>query len=148
MDSELIRETRSSILNSNSSAVVINLLNKSDLLEKKPGTTNFGLGFNGDFISCISLEGFESFVGKLAESVSKVGSQSSDQEAIFINERHQAHLQELDHSLEKAILHATRDASISAFYVREAINQIGAITGHITTDDILDVLFKDFCIGK
>jgi tRNA modification GTPase len=37
---------------------------------------------------------------------------------------------------------------IAAEELRECINCIGRITGRIDIDDILDQLFKDFCIGK
>ena len=32
--------------------------------------------------------------------------------------------------------------------LRQALFHLGEITGEITTDDLLDVIFKDFCIGK
>jgi tRNA modification GTPase len=32
--------------------------------------------------------------------------------------------------------------------LRASIYAIGRITGKIDTEDILDVLFRDFCIGK
>ena len=32
--------------------------------------------------------------------------------------------------------------------VREALNSIGEITGQTVTEDILDRIFHDFCIGK
>ena len=32
--------------------------------------------------------------------------------------------------------------------IRIALDSIGKITGKIYTDDILDVVFKQFCIGK
>ena len=32
--------------------------------------------------------------------------------------------------------------------LRMAVEAIGRITGHIDVEDVLDVLFKDFCIGK
>jgi tRNA modification GTPase len=32
--------------------------------------------------------------------------------------------------------------------LRAAIYSIGRITGDINVEDILDVLFRDFCIGK
>lgn len=40
------------------------------------------------------------------------------------------------------------DLAIAAEYLREAIRCIGRITGTINTEEILDVIFKDFCIGK
>lgn len=41
-----------------------------------------------------------------------------------------------------------RDVVILAQYLRSALRQIGKLTGNITTEDLLDVIFKDFCIGK
>jgi tRNA modification GTPase len=32
--------------------------------------------------------------------------------------------------------------------LRAAINAIGRITGKIEVEEVLDVLFKEFCIGK
>uniref|UniRef100_A0A1B0GDQ1 TrmE-type G domain-containing protein n=1 Tax=Glossina morsitans morsitans TaxID=37546 RepID=A0A1B0GDQ1_GLOMM len=41
-----------------------------------------------------------------------------------------------------------KDMAISAQKLRQAIRCIEIITGHVSTDNILDVVFKDFCIGK
>jgi tRNA modification GTPase len=38
--------------------------------------------------------------------------------------------------------------SILVQKLRNAIRSLGHITGEVRTDDILDVIFKDFCIGK
>ena len=35
-----------------------------------------------------------------------------------------------------------------AFHLREAIDQMAAITGSITSDTILTTIFSRFCIGK
>lgn len=35
-----------------------------------------------------------------------------------------------------------------ALDLREALASIGAVTGQVTTDDLLDVIFSSFCIGK
>lgn len=40
------------------------------------------------------------------------------------------------------------DTAISAQKLRHAVKDIERITGHVSTDDILNVVFKDFCIGK
>ena len=64
--------------------------------------------------------------------------------------RHRHHLQ---HCL--ACIHGYRhwmqgevDVVMAAQSLRDAATEIGRITGRITTEDILDVVFKDFCIGK
>lgn len=40
------------------------------------------------------------------------------------------------------------DLAIGAHKIRLALRCIGQITGDVSTEDILDVIFKDFCIGK
>ena len=37
---------------------------------------------------------------------------------------------------------------IAAEELRTAIRQLGRITGKVGVEEILDVVFKDFCIGK
>ena len=40
------------------------------------------------------------------------------------------------------------DFALTAEELRRASKWIGIITGHVTTEEILDVIFRDFCIGK
>ena len=37
---------------------------------------------------------------------------------------------------------------LSAEALRVAIRELGQVTGKVGVEDILDVIFKDFCIGK
>ena len=37
---------------------------------------------------------------------------------------------------------------IFAIELRDALGSIGEITGEVTTEDILNRIFSDFCIGK
>jgi len=37
---------------------------------------------------------------------------------------------------------------ISCEELRSAVNCIGKLTGRIDVEEVLDVLFRDFCIGK
>lgn len=41
------------------------------------------------------------------------------------------------------------DLSISAQRLRQAIKCLERVTGHlVTSEDLLDIVFRDFCIGK
>lgn len=58
-------------------------------------------------------------------------------------------------ALELAIDHLTRfegnagnDAVLSAEDVRMAVRAVGSITGRVGVEDMLDIVFSDFCIGK
>jgi len=46
------------------------------------------------------------------------------------------------------LLHFDNDVVLAAQDLRRAMHQISKIMGHVTSDDILDVIFRDFCIGK
>jgi tRNA modification GTPase len=41
-----------------------------------------------------------------------------------------------------------QDLAIAAQKLRTAMRCIGKIIGEVCTEDVLDVIFKDFCIGK
>jgi tRNA modification GTPase len=37
---------------------------------------------------------------------------------------------------------------LTALEVREALDSLGEITGHTTSEEVLDRIFANFCIGK
>lgn len=45
-------------------------------------------------------------------------------------------------------VHLGNSLDISAEALHVAIRELGRVTGKIGVEDILDVVFKDFCIGK
>jgi tRNA modification GTPase len=47
-----------------------------------------------------------------------------------------------------ALRSATLPSSIAAIHVRSAAAALGELIGVIQTDDILDVVFREFCVGK
>lgn len=68
----------------------------------------------------------------------------------FTQARHRYHLTECLNALDQYISMSERDSEIdlAAHYLRTALNSLGKITGHVSTEHILDIIFKDFCIGK
>ncbi|MEK7221730.1 MAG: tRNA uridine-5-carboxymethylaminomethyl(34) synthesis GTPase MnmE, partial [Nitrospirota bacterium] len=58
-------------------------------------------------------------------------------------ERAQASLEQVLLSVERCMA-----AEFVAVDLRAAVNALGEIIGETTTDDILDRIFKEFCIGK
>ena len=53
---------------------------------------------------------------------------------------------ELNNFLEA--LHNKLPLEIQALHLRGALDSLGEITGVVTTEDILDRVFSEFCIGK
>ncbi len=72
-------------------------------------------------------------------------------EAVFLTRaRHREALERAQDALREAT--TTVNGAMPAEYVvvdlRGAINALGEIIGEVTTDDLLDRIFRDFCIGK
>ena len=60
--------------------------------------------------------------------------------------RHRQALEEAVAALNGAM--ATAAPELIAEDLRLAVRSIGRITGRVDVEDILDVVFRDFCIGK
>lgn len=70
--------------------------------------------------------------------------------ALVTNARHHQHLIGTDQALTRTLtgLAANVTADWLAMDLREALRELGAITGEITSEDLLDSIFSRFCIGK
>jgi tRNA modification GTPase len=70
--------------------------------------------------------------------------------AMITQARHRAGLLASDEALGRAREAAASDLSTEfiAVDLRHALDALGEIIGVVTTDDVLDKIFKDFCIGK
>ncbi len=64
--------------------------------------------------------------------------------------RHKASLEQAHRSIEEAIrsLERRESGECVALDIRAALDALGEITGAVSTEDILDRIFQDFCIGK
>ena len=99
-------------------------------------------------ISAKNKEGIDTFSKKLLESVYDNDFDRND--TLVSNNRH---LEALQLSLEFVIkttegLNSGISSDFIAMDIRQALFHIGEITGEISTDDLLDNIFSNFCIGK
>ncbi|CAL8267487.1 unnamed protein product [Arctogadus glacialis] len=62
--------------------------------------------------------------------------------------RHRAHLTQCAAALQQYQRLRDRDLALAADGVRLALSSLGRITGRVGADEILDIVFRDFCIGK
>lgn len=78
------------------------------------------------------------------------GSHLSSESVIVTNTRHIGALQKTDEALEKVLTGFAQQitSDFIAMDMRQAIYHLGEITGEISTDDLLEHIFKNFCIGK
>jgi len=75
---------------------------------------------------------------------------TQDEDLILVNARHSAALAELRGCLESALekFDSGGEPELIASDMRGALDAIGSILGRIDNEDMLDVLFANFCIGK
>ncbi|KAI7697475.1 tRNA modification GTPase GTPBP3, partial [Sarcoptes scabiei] len=126
----------------------IDLLNQNERYELEKIIETSSYLQNPKFkLSCLSNEGFENFVENLKTRIENVCFEK-DSEIPFSNDRHLLHLNNCLKELNVAKKSIRFDSAIGAAHLRQASYHLACLTGTITTEDILDVIFKDFCIGK
>ncbi|AKL98489.1 tRNA uridine-5-carboxymethylaminomethyl(34) synthesis GTPase MnmE [Endomicrobium proavitum] len=87
----------------------------------------------------------------LLNAIAKIAGVSDTQnDLLMINSRHYAHLENAFSALTKAKeAYALEDADeIAAFEARATLSELNEILGITTSQDILDTIFSNFCIGK
>ena len=128
------------------------ILNKTDLLppdvvERLVSKSAQTTGVNPLLpISAISGAGVDDLVRGLAEFVERF---FTAEPALVTRERHRAALREAAEALDGAVrLGPLGGEELVAEQIRLATRALERLTGRIGVEDILDVIFRDFCIGK
>lgn len=62
--------------------------------------------------------------------------------------RHRHHLQKCQQHLKDFTHYVNEDVVVAGERLRLATRELGQITGAVSVEDVLDVIFMDFCIGK
>ena len=114
---------------------VITLWNKSDLLKKKTMK-------NEHFISAKTGAG----ITALWDEIKDILTESFSGGAALTRERYRAALTECVDHLTSAL--SVQALELKTEDLRLAARALGRITGRIEVDELLDVIFRDFCIGK
>lgn len=68
--------------------------------------------------------------------------------ALISRERHRLLLRETIMALEKSSKNRHLGDELVAEELRIAVHSLGRLTGRVDVEDVLDVIFRDFCIGK
>lgn len=126
-------------------ATHLRILNKSDLGEHPTWQ-----GVEAIRLSCLNRTGFEELSEKIHEALHFTEADFGEH-AIAINARHQASLQLAHTNLAAALellSETSSDPELAAIDLREALDALGEIPGKVDTEDLLGVIFSNFCIGK
>ena len=100
-------------------------------------------------VSVLSGEGLGALREAVLQAVFRGRAIRSD-ELLVSNPRHKAILARAESHLVDAIasLEAALPADCTACDLRAAVDALGEITGETATEDILDAIFSQFCVGK
>ncbi|XP_006898327.1 PREDICTED: tRNA modification GTPase GTPBP3, mitochondrial isoform X2 [Elephantulus edwardii] len=128
-----------------SSQRLLLVLNKMDLLSHE------GPGPKPDLpphllLSCLTGEGLEGLLEALRKELAVVCGDPSTGPPLLTRARHQHHLQGCLDALGQ--YKEARDLALAAEALRVARRHLTHLTGGGGTEEILDVIFRDFCVGK
>ena len=144
---------------------VVYVRNKIDLLKDLDGANISkdisSVSISETFeISCETSKGVDNFIksltNKVLDRVSVSGdiagnSVVEDEGAVITRARHRRHVESAAEALRRFGMRSAEGymaLDLAAEELRLAASELGRITGAVDVEDVLDVLFSDFCIGK
>ncbi len=100
------------------------------------------------FVSAKTGQGFADFLQEMGDIVRKLLDRGDDAESPpMTRARHRRALQESQEHLNRYLAEHS-DVVLMAENLRLAARFLGKITGRVDVEDVLDVIFSEFCIGK
>ncbi|KAI7819145.1 hypothetical protein BC939DRAFT_269781 [Gamsiella multidivaricata] len=99
-------------------------------------------------ISCQTGEGIGSFLQDFIKTLKDKFETSLTSSTSITQYRHRRHLENCLQSLEAFLNLGAGDIVLGAEELRHAASDLGRITGRVDVEEILDVVFREFCIGK
>src|ERR1051325_7439248 len=100
-------------------------------------------------VSCTTSAGLERLKDAIRDAV-WVGGIKAEMLQVMINARHQDALRRAREGTARTVeaLRADVALELAAMDLRIAVNAVGEVVGKTTTEDLLDAIFSQFCIGK
>jgi tRNA modification GTPase len=100
-------------------------------------------------LSCLTGKGIDDLRQNIADLVNG-GAVAAGEHAWAVNQRHKVALEQAREGLAKALESARGGMSpeFIAVDLRDGLDSLGFIIGATCTEDILNLIFRDFCIGK
>ena len=123
---------------------VIFIANKVDLLKEIKINTKQKIIYT----SLIKNKGVDEILKSILKKTKKW--ELTNQNFVVTNQRHFESMTKTFNSIESVFLGIESNISgeLLSIDIKEALNHLGEITGEITNEQLLDSIFRDFCIGK
>jgi len=125
--------------------------NKIDLVDscaRQPPGPPAGEGRDSYAVSALTGAGIDDLVAALAAHARDAF--GSGEDVLISRERHRMALRETVEALDRALAEAAEAPreDIVAEELRLAARALGRLTGRVDVEEILEVIFRDFCVGK
>ena len=117
---------------------VIKVLTKADM--KDAGKTAFDVAISSK--TGQGIDALKAMIIRDAEAMAAHGL------ALASRQRQIIAIQDAKNAVEEALLSAEHPLDLRAEMLRQASNSLGRITGRVDVEQLLDVIFSQFCIGK
>jgi len=101
------------------------------------------------FVSARTGQGIDRIKKEMASAV-LTGKADLSAPAFILEVRHKLALKAASEALNRALraINEDRGIELAAIDLREALDWLGQVTGEVVSEDILDRIFSQFCIGK
>lgn len=97
-------------------------------------------------ISTITGEGIDRLIEQLKSHLPDLSGQTAL--SLPSRKRQVSCLKQARDAIDMSLAQSNRGLDIQAEYLRQAGDALGRITGRVDVEDLLDVIFSEFCIGK
>ena len=94
-------------------------------------------------VSALTGDGLDTLLAALAARIAET---YRSEAPLLTRARHRQALEDAAESLDRALAAALPE--LRAEDLRLALRSLGHITGTVDVEDLLDIIFRDFCLGK
>lgn len=147
---ELEKEDKEILKLLNNKKVII-IFNKQDLNSKISKEEEENLKIIGPIIklSALKKEGIEELYSKIAEMFG-LGEVNIDDSVTVTNERHKEIINNVQKNVKESInsINKNMPTDIVSVSIKQTLDELGKITGATASEDIINEIFKKFCLGK
>jgi tRNA modification GTPase len=132
-------------------AAVVRVLTKADRAWTRP--EGHAPADESDVVPVCALDGWNltALAARIADAVARSRASAASGAGHGLLARHRRALAEAEGALSKVAALGEgegRDDAAIAAALREALDALGSITGHLSPDDVLGLVFARFCVGK
>ncbi|MEF2600261.1 MAG: tRNA uridine-5-carboxymethylaminomethyl(34) synthesis GTPase MnmE, partial [Fusobacterium mortiferum] len=128
---------------------VIGILNKIDM-ERKVDLSKLTKIKNWIEISAMKNIGIDEMEDKIYHHIVDGNIEDSSQKITITNVRHKSALEKTKQYIENIFdtIHAGLPMDLMAVDIKGALDSLSEVTGEISSEDLLDHIFSNFCVGK